>query len=333
MIPPSSLKWQQYQALLELLPEQHPTHPQIVEKFRITDIGETSEDSLEFFLRQANVPSLTFIKRLRIEENIPFQIDWLVLASSFRVLFEVKGHNGEIHFDAKANQLTRSKEGITESFTDPILQVDRQYANLRTFLIDQQKESLPTYRYAVFVNPRVILKLNDYPEFARVITGQAVPFVLEKHSQKHPPIDPKVSNQHLAALLIQHHHEKLSPILEKHHILWEDLKKGIPCPRCQNRAMIRERMRWQCIKCEHRSTDAHIPVLYALALLTQNRLTSKLVQDFLQLESLEATRKLIKRAGYIKFGVKKAVYYAHPELLTITKSKSGHKSIESGHKV
>nr|WP_235182643.1 nuclease-related domain-containing protein [Gracilibacillus boraciitolerans] len=258
----------------------------------------------------------------------------MVLAPGFRVLFEVKGHNGEIYFDAKANQLTRVREGTTESFTDPILQVDRQYANLRTFFIEQQIELLPTYRFAVFVNPKVILKLYDYPDYERVITGQSVPpFILEKLAKKHPTNLTETNNQSLSQFLIEHHCERLSPILERYHILWEDLKKGIPCPQCQRRPMIRERMRWQCLACGTRSTDAHYPILYALALLMQNRLTTILVQHFLHLESLEATRKLIKRAGYIKFGVRKAVYYSHPDLLIITKSKSGHKTIESGHKV
>ncbi|GAE92561.1 hypothetical protein JCM21714_1568 [Gracilibacillus boraciitolerans JCM 21714] len=47
MIPTHSIKYQQYQALLNLLPEHHHEYPQIMEQFRMIDVGETSEDNLE----------------------------------------------------------------------------------------------------------------------------------------------------------------------------------------------------------------------------------------------------------------------------------------------
>ncbi|UOQ87112.1 NERD domain-containing protein [Gracilibacillus salinarum] len=247
----------------------------------------------------------------------------------------MKGHTGEIYFDAKSHQLVRESETKKEVFDDPILQVDRQYANLRTFFSDYQIDQLPTYRFAVFTNANVILKLHDYPEHERILTAQAVPTILERLTKNHSAQISHEQNKQIRSFLISQHQERFSAILEKHHILWEDLKKGVPCPDCRKRAMMRERMRWQCTYCGTRSTDAHVQLLYKLALLTNNRLTTAMVQDFLQIPSADATRKLIARAAFHKTGVRKGATYYHPEIAASghKTQASGHKTSKSGHKV
>ncbi|WP_208590695.1 nuclease-related domain-containing protein [Gracilibacillus suaedae] len=332
MIPDTPILMQQYRALLEFLPEQHLEYPNIINHFRRQDAGQAGEDSLTYYLDQAQVPSLTCLKRLRLEHNSSFQLDWLILGLGFRVIFEVKSHTGEIYFDAKSRQLTRILDGIKEGFDDPILQVDRQYANLRAYCIAYNIDQLPTYRFVVFVNPNAILRLHDYPEYKRILTSQRVPSILESLAEKHPPIISEEENQQIEHFLVENHRERAISILEKHAILWDDLHKGLPCPTCNKRPMRRERMRWQCAFCGTRSTDAHHKVLYQIALLANNRLTKQLAQDMLQMSSPEATRKLITRAGYIKFGVKKGAYYSHPDILAVTKNRSGHKTRKSGHK-
>ncbi|QGH36394.1 hypothetical protein GI584_21135 [Gracilibacillus salitolerans] len=164
------------------------------------------------------------------------------------------------------------------------------------------------------------------------MTSQRVPSILENLAEKHPPIISEEANQQIEQFLVNNHCERGISILEKHAILWDDLHKGLPCPSCNKRPMKRERMRWQCAYCGMRSTDAHHKLLYQIALLSNNRVTKQLAQDMFQLPSSEATRKLIFRAGFIKFGVKKGVYYSHPDILAVTKNRSGHKSKNSGHK-
>ncbi|SFM17641.1 Nuclease-related domain-containing protein [Gracilibacillus orientalis] len=335
MIPETPIIWQQYHALLEHLPEMHTQYPIINGHFRRLDSGIAGEDNLEYHLHQAYIPSFQLIKRLRLEHHSSFQLDWIILTPGFRVILEVKNYTGIIYFDPKSNQLIREKDGITRTFDDPLLQVDRQYANLRTYLSDHEIQQLPVYRAAVFVNHHAILQLHDYPEHHRILTSQAVPAFLEKLSAKHSPAITEQQNRALVEFLQENHQERSISILEKHHILWEDLIKGVPCPHCQRRGMLRERMRWQCSYCGTRSNDAHLSMLYHLALLTGNRLTKKLVQEFLMLDSPEATRKLILRAGYIKFGESKQVYYSHPYLVQFFKSgqqmrKSGQQIQKSG---
>ncbi|UOQ50208.1 TetR/AcrR family transcriptional regulator [Gracilibacillus caseinilyticus] len=198
---------------------------------------------------------------------------------------------------------------------------------MRTFFSDYQIDQLPTYRFAVFTNPNVILKLHDYTEYERILTVQEVPIILERLANKHTSKISYQQNKQIRSFLISRHQERFSVILEKHQIMWEDLKKGVPCPDCSRRSMIRERMRWQCTYCGTRSTDAHTKLLFKLALLTNNRLTKAMVQDFLQIPTADATRKLIARAGYHKAGVRKGAIYYHPGI-----PASGHKAQASGHK-
>ncbi|WP_018933509.1 nuclease-related domain-containing protein [Gracilibacillus lacisalsi] len=315
MKPDSPILWQQYRALLELLPEQHPEYPNIINQFRRQEAGQAGEDNLAYYLDQAQVPSLTCIKRLRLEHHSAFQLDWLVLGLGFRVIFEVKSHTGEIYFDAKSHQLTRIIDGIKEGFDDPLLQVDRQYANLRAYFIAHNIDQLPTYRFAVFVNPNAILRLHDYPEYQRVLTSQRVPAILENLAEKHPPVISEEANQQIEQFLVENHRERAISILEKHAILWDDLHKGLPCPSCNKRSMRRERMRWQCPFCRTRSTDAHHKFLYQIALLSNNRVTKQLASHFLCMKSPDAARKLMVRAGFIKEGANKNAIYKHPKLI------------------
>ncbi|WP_163580445.1 nuclease-related domain-containing protein [Gracilibacillus saliphilus] len=315
MKPDSPILLQQYWALRELLPEQHPEYPNISNYFRRQEAGQAGEDNLAYYLDQAQVPYLSCIKRLRLEHHSAFQHDWLVLGLGFRVIFEVKSHTGEIYFDAKSHQLTRIIDGIKEGFEDPLLQVDRQYANLRAYFTAHNIDQLPTYRFAVFVNPNAILRLHDYPEYQRVLTSQRVPTILENLAEKHPPILSKEANQQIKQFLVENHRERANSILEKHAILWDDLHKGLPCPSCNKRPMRRERMRWQCPFCRTRSTDAHHKLLYKIALLSNNRVTKQLASRFLCMKSPDAVRKLMVRAGFIKEGANKNAIYKHPKLI------------------
>ncbi|MGP4039516.1 nuclease-related domain-containing protein [Gracilibacillus sp. D59] len=320
MIPDTPILSQQYRALLELLPEQHHEYPNIFNHFRRQEAGQAGEDYLAYYLDQAQVPSLTCIKRLRLEHHSSFQLDWLVLGLGIRVIFEVKSHTGEIYFDPKSHQLTRIINNIKEGFDDPILQVDRQYANLRSFFTAHNIAQLPTYRFAVFVNPNAILRLHDYPEYQRVLTSQRVPSILEDLANKHPPTISEEANQKIEQFLLDNHRERGVSILEKHAILWDDLHKGLPCPFCNKRPMKRERMRWQCAFCGTRCTDAHHKLLYQIALLSNNRVTKQLASQFLCMKSPDAARKLIVRAGFIKEGANKNAIYKHPELIPFIKS-------------
>ncbi|TMU83729.1 NERD domain-containing protein [Bacillus sp. BHET2] len=55
-----------------------------------------------------------------------FQIDFLLLTPCYILLIEVKNILGNVTIDPFIKQLTRTYKGVTEGFSDPISQVQRQ---------------------------------------------------------------------------------------------------------------------------------------------------------------------------------------------------------------
>ncbi|WP_066191155.1 nuclease-related domain-containing protein [Gracilibacillus timonensis] len=305
----------QYRALNKYLPRQHASFISFDQAFRRYEAGYAGEDRLSYFVEQAATFSFPYIRGLRMEAPSPFQMDWLILTEGFRVIFEVKAHAGTIYFDPRSHQLTRENE----VFEDPLLQVDRQFAHLRRFFKQHQINPLPTYRYVVFVSPNVILKLQDFPEYTRIITSQKVPFVLEELLRPHPAQISTAENQRIITLLQNAHKERFLPILRKYNLTINQLMKGVMCDHC-DQMMERVRLSWQCPVCGKRQREAHKQALYDWALLTENRLTTSIVRDILRVDSLDATRKLIYRSDLIKRGSGKNTYYEHPDLVNIIRN-------------
>ncbi|MGP4040747.1 NERD domain-containing protein [Gracilibacillus sp. D59] len=315
MIPETSLKLMKHKALVDRLPEDHPQYRHIYEKWRQFESGQAGEANLEYYLQQANLDSPQFLNGLRIEHKSPFQIDWLLFDLGYRVILEIKNYTAPIYFDPHSRQLIRTKAGEKEVFPDPLLQVDLQHAQLRRFLDEHNIEQLPTFTAAVFVNRNAILQLHDYPERQRILTAQAIPFFLEKIARKHPAKISSSQNQEIVSFLRDHHQVAHFPILERYGIEWREIIKGVPCPLCGRFAMKRIRMRWQCPHCGERSTNAHLPVLFTLALLSENRITNKLAREFLRTDSPEVMKKILQRAPLIRMGKNKGAYYKHAELI------------------
>lgn len=315
MIPATPTKLIKHQILADRLPEHHPVYPQVIENLSRLVSGQVGEEKLSYYLNLINIGSHVKINGLRIEHQSAFQIDWLILHPGFRLLLEVKNMTGSIYFDPHSRQLIRTIEDKKEIFSDPLFQVDLQYSQFRQFLADKGKEHIPTFTASVFVNRNGELKLQDYPDRNRILTGQAVPSFIEKLAEKHPHRIPISDNELFAKWLESQHREPYYPILEKYQVSWNDLIKGLRCPSCKNYGMKRIRMRWQCPHCHLRNTDAHLLALYELAMLTENRITNKLAKEFLGVTSADMVYKLLNRGPFVVAGKNRGAYYQHIDLI------------------
>lgn len=228
------MKLSKYRILLDRIPMHHPQQPIIQENYSRIASGQAGEEKLSYYLNLANIDSHIKINGLRIEHNSPFQMDWLILHPGFRLILEVKNMTGSIYFDPHGRQLIRTLGDKKEVFPDPLLQVDIQHSQFRRFLIQHQKEQLPTFAASVFVNRNGELKLHDYPERNRILTGQSVPRFIEKLAAKHPARISISQNEQFAKWVEYQHREPTYPILEKYGVRWHDLIKGMRCASCSN---------------------------------------------------------------------------------------------------
>ncbi|WP_430735814.1 nuclease-related domain-containing protein [Gracilibacillus dipsosauri] len=215
------------------------------------DAGRYGENSLDYYFDLCSIEGKKVIKDLRIVGKTAFQIDRLLLTPSFLCLLEVKNITGTIYFDQDAHQLYGETEDKNDIFPDPLLQVDLQKAQLRRFLLEYSIDIPPIFTASVFVHPNARLLLQDYSERSRILTGIALPSYLEKLAKKYPPVITSHQVELLSRFLESHHQSAVINILEKYEVLWEDLIKGVRCPSCNQYAMKRNRMRWECPHVEH----------------------------------------------------------------------------------
>ncbi|WP_163539676.1 nuclease-related domain-containing protein [Gracilibacillus sp. YIM 98692] len=321
MIPAVPLVHRKYEALRNRLPADHMQYSTIDDFCRRYHSGYQGEQSLGYYIDLLADLDIHWLKRLRLKYQHYFQIDLLCVTPSFLLLIESKNITGSIYFDPYAKQLLRQIDDQQKLFSDPLLQVGLQAKQLRQFLSHTDFPSLPIHTISAFTNRNGHLLLQDYKDRDRILTSQELPFYVENLVAKHNV--PKLTSSQCAQLtryLESHHQEADIDILKKHAILWEEIKKGVPCPACSRYRMARIRHRWECPHCNHRSHDAHIPVLTELALLAGNRITNKLAREFLMMESRHAAAKLLIRAGFERVGTGKGAYYILPESEVARKS-------------
>ncbi|WP_397548119.1 NERD domain-containing protein [Rossellomorea yichunensis] len=90
-------------------------------------------------------------------------MDFLILTPSYVLLIEVKNISGIVTIDPFIRQLTRTYKGITEGFSDPISQVQRQKLLLQKWFSVQKLKHPPIKHLVVFSNPSTILNFTESP--------------------------------------------------------------------------------------------------------------------------------------------------------------------------
>nr|WP_286141736.1 hypothetical protein [Bacillus sp. AFS001701] len=68
---------------------------------------------------------------------------------------------GTLYFDQNFNQFIRSIDGKEESFTNPIVQVDRQKRQLTQWLRKHNYINLSVIPYVIISSPKIIIKASS----------------------------------------------------------------------------------------------------------------------------------------------------------------------------
>ncbi|WP_018933331.1 nuclease-related domain-containing protein [Gracilibacillus lacisalsi] len=304
------MKLSSYQALLERLNPRHPQYADIHSQFRKYQSGLFGEDSLDYYFRVSGLHGKQLIKGLRLKHHDYFQMDRILVSLKYILIIEVKNMSGIIHFDSHSHQLHRYKEEQIDIFPDPILQVQLQKIQLMQYLHHFPHPIPPIHTVCVFTNSNGKLEIVNYPHKDRILTSQALPLYIQKMDQHYVNSISSNQQEDLVNYLKSGHVEDQINLMEKHGLSWNDLKKGVPCITCGRFAMKRERYRWQCPHCDKRSDDAHLRPLFHLALLSGNKVTNRLARDFLLVQSADAIRKMLVRAGFERRGANKNGYYS-----------------------
>ncbi|WP_157800919.1 nuclease-related domain-containing protein [Bacillus solitudinis] len=146
------------EALLRRTPSDHPSYPFIKEQLSKSASGYKGEQNLSFFLSFLPEKEYHIFHDLRLlDKERYFQLDILILSSSFCLILEVKNIAGTLYFDPHFHQLVRTFEGREEAFPDPIIQITRQKRQLEEWF-QSKKIAVPIEALVVIANSSSVIR-------------------------------------------------------------------------------------------------------------------------------------------------------------------------------
>lgn len=309
----------QMEALNRRLLHSHPKKMIIDRRSRNLRAGYNGELSLEFPLGFLSKHEFHIFHNLRLRDsNAFFQIDILVVTKSFLLIIEVKNIDGQVLFD-ELGQSIRIKNDKEEVFQNPIYQVNLQHLRLMQWLHHIDIPTVPIEKAVVYSSTSTILKnvTNDKHIAEIIMHKDKILPRIEQLQRKYK--SPCLSEQQLQLLfmkLLSAQTPEKNNVLEKYDIQYDELVKGVFCLDCGARSMMRIKGKWKCRVCHAKSEIAHRHSLQDYTLLVGERITNRVLRDFLQLESADVAKRILKKVAYLEQGKYKGRrYYLKADIL------------------
>ncbi|PEJ58514.1 NERD nuclease [Bacillus sp. AFS002410] len=298
------------EALLRRLPNNHPQWTRIEEDLFKYKAGYHGEKSLDYHLSFFPKESSIILHDLRLVDDFKhfFQIDTIIITPRLLIIIEVKNLIGTLYFDQTFNQFIRIIDGKEESFTNPIIQVERQKRQLTEWLRKHNFKNLCVIPYVVVSNPKTIIKASiNQSEIAKKVFHSELLYkkVEELEIKFKTDLYTQKEIRKLAKLLIKQHQLLDQNILDKYNISSAELLTGVLCSNCSQFTMERDKGNWICNYCLHDSKEAHIGALVDYLLLIGNTIKNKQARDFLHIPSIYNASRLLSKLNLTTSGTKK----------------------------
>lgn len=301
------------EALLRRLPIRDPARPEIEQELVKGLAGYKGERALAYYLNFLPQKNCLIFHNLRLPSgNYHFQIDFLILTTTFTLIIECKNFYGTLFFDDAFKQLIRNANNLEECFPDPISQAKWHRIQLTAWLKKHHFPSHPIDYLVVFSNPSTILKTDANNKEARehIIHSQIFieryTHLAERYQQYH--LDDKMLRK-LSKTLMKSHVPEVRDVLKKYGISKSDLITGVRCPECKSFKMVREKRKWFCPTCGCFDKNAHQEALEDYFSLLGPTMTNQQCREFLQLSSIHTATRILNSMNLSYSGTKKGRIY------------------------
>lgn len=132
------------EALYRRLPPDHSKRQAVENELTRRRSGYKGEQSLGYYLNFLPDQDYAILHNLRFNyKSHFFQLDTLILSTSFFLIIEAKNISGTLSFDPVFKQLIRTVNETVEVFPDPIPQVKHQQFQLTEYLRNTKLPSIP----------------------------------------------------------------------------------------------------------------------------------------------------------------------------------------------
>ncbi|KML02699.1 nuclease-related domain-containing protein [Rossellomorea marisflavi] len=315
-----SLTIQKLQALSERVTESSGKLPLIQSDLRKFMSGYNGEKSLEYYLSFLPNDQYYILHDVRLFNGTHFfQLDLLIISPCFVAIVEVKNMSGHLTFDGKFNQVVQTKNGEQKAFPDPVLQLQKQISQYRSWLKNNGYPEIPIHGFIVMSNPYTVLTSENYEDDNLIIRPQTLVSNLQtlmNYYETHPlphRIIKKISKQTL-----KHHIPDQTSILLRYGLEKNDIHPGVKCPQCSFLPMDRIYKFWRCIKCDFKAKDAHFTAVRDYFLLLSNTITNQQCREFLLIDCLALANRLLQSTPHLtKSGHYKSTFYTISEQINL----------------
>ena len=286
------------EALLRRIPSNHQKRKRIEDELAKSYAGFRGEQSLDYHLTCFSNDEYFIFHDLRLPgtENTYFQLDTLILSKRYSLILEVKNISGTLFFDQSFRQLIRTTNDKEDGFPDPILQIRRQKLQVESWLKKHKFQSLPIVPFIVISNPSSIIKTDSHHKkaFQTIVHAATLPTkveLLENRYQKDILTTKELKK--ISRLLLKQHTQSNPDVLKQFQIKEAEILTGVHCPDCLTLPLIKKRGGWFCHNCELSYKNAHIQSLMDYFLLIRPTITNQQFREFLQVQSISITTKLL----------------------------------------
>ncbi|KQL52444.1 hypothetical protein AN964_02065 [Heyndrickxia shackletonii] len=285
------------QALLRRLPNNHLKRSQIEKDLAKKLTGFKGEQSMEYYLSFLPDENYLILHHIRLLGNSHhFQMDIVILSSTFFLILEVKHISGKITFDKDSNQLIRDYNDEIEIFPDPVLQVNHQRFQLKKWLENNKFQSIPIETLVVLTNPSSFIQFTPNSFSYKQTVTRSTNFLSKVNHLSQIYREEKLTKKELrklSKLLLKHHTPKHPDVLQKYNISKSEILLGVHCPKCFCLPMERKWGKWLCPKCQTSNKNAQIDTLKDFCLLIKPTITNKEARKFLKSDSESIVQKLL----------------------------------------
>jgi len=301
-------------ALLDRISPHHPEIPKIKEELKKREAGYRGETSLDYPLSFLDEKNYLIFHDLRLKDNSSFfQIDTLLLTKSHFIILEVKNISGTLYFDHDFKQLIQTTHnGKERAYSYPLTQLRRQEQQLKRWLEKHRIKQMPITSYVVVSNPQSIIRTSKKSLHIskQVIHKEELPEKLLQLEKSKPSVtlNPKELKK-VSRSLLKHHLELEQSIFEKFQLTKNDIQKGVICSSCKYIGMERYHGYWGCPVCKMKSKQAHLQAINEYRILFNSTITNSQLREFLNLQSADTAKRLLKSMNIPYVGENKGRKY------------------------
>ncbi|MDM5318035.1 nuclease-related domain-containing protein [Fictibacillus sp. b24] len=314
-----SLKLLKLEVLLERTSLSHKRRQDFEAEYAKNFAGYKGEASLDYYLNGLVGKDYHIFHDIRLPRDEHhkyfFQIDCLVVHPNFFVLLEVKNLIGNLYFDHQFDQIIRTKDGVDDTFSDPVNQVELQKLHFSKWLVQYKFPKVPIQTFVVVTNPKSFIRIS--PKYGtkanKIIRGNELAKKLNEYSNHSADFTLfKKDVKKLSKQIMKDHTPNNVDILKSFKIQKNEIITGVECPLCKKFAMIRTHGNWFCTSCQNKSKGAHIKAIQDYALLFGETAKNKELREFLHIDSRTSLKKLMISMDIPPIGTTKAATYTLP---------------------